>query len=349
MDRFKELRRFVDKESLGIEVAPYFAPITPKAGGYNVLILDVFDTGTLRKTALSDPNIPDKKIGQIEEVDIVSDASQLIDVVQSKDLSGKIGYIVSSHNFEHLPDPISFLRGCSAALKPGGVLTMAIPDYRACFDHFRMPTRLSDWLAAYHKGYTQPSPETVFDSAANTAAFMRGDSPSVGLNVASESPDGFRPAQNLRAAYDNYVADLKTTSPYRDTHCNVMFGASFELLVRDLKHLSLIDLDPIKVTPTVGLEFIVHLRKPGDGETTDESDEAFYSRRLELLRKVNLTLGAAGLFPHTDNPPTGPHPTIKKAAHGVLGSGLYYKLRTKNAQRRAKRKSRRAERMSESS
>ncbi|MBL4766450.1 MAG: adenine phosphoribosyltransferase [Rhodobacteraceae bacterium] len=336
MDRFGELRRFVDQESLGIEVAPYFAPIVPKADGYNVLTVDVFDTDTLRKNALSDPKIPNKRIGQIEEVDIVSDASQLIDVVQTKGLSGKVKYIVSSHNFEHLPDPISFLRGCSTALMPGGVLTMALPDYRACYDHFRMPTRLSDWLAAFYRGDTQPSPETVFDSAVNRAAFMRGDDPSTdGLDIASESPDGFRPVENLRAAHATYVADLETTPPYRDTHCNLMFGASFELLVRDLRHLGLIDLELIEITPTVGLEFIVHLQKPVVTETTEESDEAFYSRRLELLREVNLSLGSAGLLRKSA---ISLSLSTKKAARGILGSELYSNLKTLNSQRLAKRK-----------
>ena len=62
MNRLDELRKFLDKKSLGIEIAPYFNPIVPKADGYNALVLDVFDTVTLRQHAQDDPNISDDDI-----------------------------------------------------------------------------------------------------------------------------------------------------------------------------------------------------------------------------------------------------------------------------------------------
>lgn len=337
MNRFVELRKFVDKKSLGIEVAPYFNPIVPKADGYNVLILDVFDTVTLRQRARVDPEISDERIPEIEEVDIVSDASRLLDVVEAKCLSGKASYIVSSHNFEHLPDPISFLQGCSSALAPGGMLSMAIPDYRACFDHFRMPTRLSDWLGAFHRKQTQPSPETVFDHIANTASYMRGDKATVGMNIGIDSLEGFRPKENhLRESYDKYVSGVRAPGDYTDAHCSVMFGASFELMVRDLRHLGLIDLEVMEIGPTRGLEFIVHLRKPADNEAVNETEEAFYSKRLGLLREVNSSVGSRGLASNSKGQ------TMKKTARVVLGDTLFKKLRAANTRRRDKRKKRKS-------
>ena len=167
MSRWKELRRFADKEKLGIEIAPFFRPIAKKSDGYNILSLDIFDTKSLKEIAVEKHNVAEHNLHLIEDVDIVSNAIDLGEAVTAKGLNGKIDYILSSHNFEHLPDPIKFLQGCSSALRPGGTLTMAIPDHRMCFDHFRTPSKLSDWLAAYHNNHRQPTPETLFDYNAN--------------------------------------------------------------------------------------------------------------------------------------------------------------------------------------
>lgn len=326
MNRLNELRKFVRKTDLGLEIAPYFNPAVSKADGYNVAIVDVFDTETLRRRARGDSKIPEDKIAEIEEVDLVSDASQLARVVKSNGLSSKVSYIVSSHNFEHLPDPISFLQGCSEALVPGGVLSMAIPDCRACFDYFRMPTRLSDWLGAYHGAYTQPTPEVMFDSASNRAPY-------------NEDTECFIPVQNLKSTYKKYLSDIDVPGPYRDTHCSVVFGPSFELMIRDLKFFGLIDLEVVEVSPTSGIEFFAHLRKPDEksnGAATVESDEVFFTRREELMRQVNSSLSTRGVFRTSDDDPA------KRFMRRALGESLFRNLRDLNARRRVKRRRRRS-------
>lgn len=322
MYRLDELRRFARKTDLGIEVAPYFNPTVSKANGYNVIIVDVFDTETLREKAKDDKDIPGERIAEIEEVDLVSDASQLLSVIQSKGLSSKVNYIVSSHNFEHLPDPISFLQGCSEALVPGGVLSMAIPDCRSCFDYFRMPTRLSDWLSAHHGAYTQPTPEMIFDQTSNRAPY-------------SEETKLFIPVRNLKSSYETYLSDIETPGSYRDTHCSVVFGHSFELMVRDLKYLGLIDLEVIEVSPTKGIEFFAHLRKP-DGAANESAsannEDVFFTKRMELMRKVNSSLSTRGIVKDRDDN------AAKRIVRRILSDGLFQRLSDLNAQRRAKRK-----------
>ena len=174
MDRRDYILKYANTRGKGIEIAPYFNPLVPKREGFDVLILDVFDSNRLHENAINDSMVPNDRIDEIEPVDIVGDASQLIDIVTENSLAGKIDYIVSSHNFEHLPNPIKFLQGVELALKPGGFLSIAVPDYRACFDHFRMPTRLSDWLAGYHEDRTQPNAETVFDANAFSSVYITG-------------------------------------------------------------------------------------------------------------------------------------------------------------------------------
>lgn len=94
MRRDHDLLKYANTRGKGIEIAPYFNPMVPKRAGYDVLVLDVFDTDTLRENARQDPMIPNERIAKIEPVDIVGDASQLINIVKQKGLECQIDYIL---------------------------------------------------------------------------------------------------------------------------------------------------------------------------------------------------------------------------------------------------------------
>ena len=164
MDRREAILKYTTKEQRGIEIGPWFNPIAPKRDGYRCLSLDVFDTETLRKRAVDDPNIAATSIPLIEDVDLVGSSTHLGELVRARGEAGTFDYVVSSHNFEHLPNPIRFLQGCAEALRPGGILSMAIPDRRACFDYFRPVTRLSDWIQAFVEDRNRPSHAQGFNS-----------------------------------------------------------------------------------------------------------------------------------------------------------------------------------------
>jgi len=296
MDRIARLLCHVDLSAPGIEVAPYFNPAIAKRDGHPVLTLDVFGADALRDQAAKNPNIPPERISEIEEVDIVADASSIGEAITRIGRAGQFGYIVSSHNFEHLPDPIRFLQGCSVALAPGGVVSMAVPDGRACFDHFRMPTRLGDWLSAHHRQLDQPAPETIFDFRTNSANFYRDGTASPGCDIRTDDPSGFLPKNDLRAAYAEYLARLAAPAEYKDAHCTVTFGAALENMIADLRFLGLIDLEVIEITETVGLEFFVHLRKPIVASVLEDS--VFYAAREQRQRRIAGSLGSAGFGRH---------------------------------------------------
>ncbi len=324
MDRLVELRRHIKPGAKGLEIAPYFNPIAPKSQGFDILIVDVFDTERLRRNASKDPNIPTARVTEIEEVDIVSDASSLGQAIAERGLTGQMDYIVSSHNFEHLPNPIGFLQGCSAALRVGGVLTMAIPDYRACFDHFRAPTRLADWLQAYHENRAQPSPSMIFD-------FMAGHSH---YSTEAGSPAGFVPSGDLRGSYQDYLARLQHPADYEDIHCSTVFGDLFKLLVMDLRHLGLIDLQVLTVTETYKIEFFVHLVKVAE-DAPQPSLEEFTSARLAVLRRVNASLGSAG---RVGGRRQALGANVKSVLRRVLGAEFANRLSQWNRRRKAARK-----------
>lgn len=294
MARIDQILKYADLSQKGIEVAPYFNRTLRKSDGNDILVLDVFDTDRLRQNAAADAFIPPSRLAEIEDVDLVGDASHIGNLVRDANLEGQIGFIISSHNFEHLPNPILFLQGAYAALKPGGMLSMAVPDCRACFDFFRMPTRLVDWLAAFHEDRKQPSPEIIFDGAVMGAWYIAQGKTHPGCNIKHDNPDRFVPHQALAAAYDVYKRDKAQPGAYRDAHCSVFFPESLELLLTDLRKLGLIGFDIVEISQTRGLEFYVHLRKPDDAAASQpETDAAFYDRRQALLRNVVENMGAA--------------------------------------------------------
>lgn len=341
MDRKSLLLQHIDLLAPGIEVAPYFNPAVAKRDGFPVLTLDVFDTQTLRAQAAKDPYIPASRIHEIEEVDIVADACGIGEAVTQMGRAGQFRYIVSSHNFEHLPNPIRFLQGCSVALASGGILSMAVPDGRACLDHFRMPTRLADWLSAHHRKLDQPSPETIFDFRTNFAEYYRGGSPSTGCDIRLDDPRGFQPKNDLRVSYAEYLDRIHAPQDYLDTHCTVTFGAALENMLWDLRFLGLLDLEVIEVTESVGLEFFVHLRKPEAATPLDEV--AFYAARALRQRRLADSLGAAGF----GRP--GPGQTVadlkrarllrkaKQVLVGLLPADTHAAIRTWNRRRKSRR------------
>ena len=197
--REAKIMRYITKEMTGLEIAPYFTPLAPKKEGYNCKILDVFNQETLIKRAISDPNIPDSTIENIEAVDILGSASDLWELLSPHIDHHSLDYIVSSHNFEHIPNPVKFLKGCERALSHSGVLSMAIPDLRCCFDYFRWPTTLTKFLESYHESKIKPNPFDVFDGDfSQTNNFGRLDFPREQIKI----------IHSLSAIYDK----LKGTS-----------------------------------------------------------------------------------------------------------------------------------------
>jgi len=75
------------------------------------------------------------------------------------------------------------------------------------------------------------------------------------------APHGVVPLRTLQEAFDSWKASLAAADlEYRDVHCWAFIPASFELLIRDLQFLTLLNFDILDVSQPVGNEFVVHLR-----------------------------------------------------------------------------------------
>jgi SAM-dependent methyltransferase len=267
MSRNERILGGITKDMRGIEIAPWFAPLAPKSQGFNCLTLDIFDCETLARRAENDPNIPKESIGAIECVDLVGSATEIAALVPTRD-HGAFDYVVSSHNFEHLPNPIKFLQGCQTVLRTGGVVSMAVPDARACFDFFRPHTTVVDWLRAFRDDLAKPSADQLFQFRAHISTLRQDDR---NLHAFSVDSDLARVAivGDLEGAYRDWLT-ANEADPYVDAHCTVMTPASFELLIVECRHLGLTSFECASVSAPVGCEFYVRLINRPEARPSDD-------------------------------------------------------------------------------
>jgi hypothetical protein len=226
----------------------------------------------------------------IEDVDIVGSSIAIGDLVKARGEAGTFDYVVSSHNFEHLPNPIRFLNGCTDVLKPGGMLSMAIPDHRVCFDYFRPITRLSDWIQSFYYDEQKPTLAHVFEGRAAFAHYVNGTQKrhdflpttppeTVGCDVDLAEEWNFWASRFKKQGLRNGDGD----DEYFDTHCSVFTPSSFELLVRDCGFLGLTSLSVVDPS-SEGFEFHAHLRPTVDKNELRPQDYA--TIRTDLLHRI---------------------------------------------------------------
>ena len=283
MDRRDAILKYITKEQRGIEVGPWFNPIAPKREGYRCLSLDVFDSETLKKRAAADPNIVAESIPFIEDVDLVGSSTHIGELVRARGEAGTFDYVVSSHNFEHLPNPIRFLQGCAEALRPFGMLSMAIPDRRACFDYFRPVSRLSDWIQAFVEERSRPSRAQDFNSRELFARFDDGKQRAFAF-LRNSSPEKVSVDLGLDVVFGDWMQRVRAKDEnYHDAHCSVFTPSSFELLIRDAAYLGLAPFEVVEIFDAGG-EFHAHLRA---NRSTEQLRPGNYEQiRNSLLRRI---------------------------------------------------------------
>ena len=310
LDRWQEILRYIGTGTRGIEVAPWYKPLIPRGGERNVVVLDVFDRATLVARAEIDPNIDQAMIPQIGEVDLVGSACEIAELAHARfGDEAQFDFVVSSHNLEHLPDPVRFLRGCEALLAPGGVVAMVVPDKRACFDYFRPHSSLPEMLQAFHERRARPSFCQIFSQGAYRAT-LRTQAGDTGAFTIDENPNEIYLGGGVTQQYAHWLQLTATDeTPYQDVHCWTFTPSSLELILVELLMLGLINLDIISITKPYGCEFIVHLRKrseqaPLQGDLADKremllkrtADELAYTSHYAWLMRATKKEPSPTLF-----------------------------------------------------
>jgi O-antigen biosynthesis protein len=264
LSRVEKALFMIDRSGLGLEIGPSHNPLTPKKQGFNVHVLDHAPVEDLREKY----KLHNVVLENIEEVDFVWQGEPLFELIGNVEC---YDWIIASHVIEHTPDMITFLEECERLLKPGGILSLVIPDKRYCFDYFNPVTWTGELLDAYDQKRKRPSPGKVFEHCAG-ACYLNGKF------AWSKGTTGLFTIGDFNDARNAWEKSTKTNE-YIDVHNWRFTPASFRLLLSDLQSLGLTKLSVVKEFDTTGCEFFVILSK-----TTPD----MIPSRLELLNAASI-------------------------------------------------------------
>jgi hypothetical protein len=267
----------ISKHSRIIEIGPSFNPIAPKSNGWNSAAIDhLTREGLASKYAAH----PDVDVGKIEAVDFVWTDGLLSDAVPPEQ-HGSFDVFLASHVIEHTPDLIAFLDAAQILLKKDGVVILAVPDKRYCFDYFQPPTTTGQVLEAHTKHRRRHSGERAFDHYAYAAT--DGGAESWGQRASQ----GIRLIHSLEIARQTYSL-VGDSTDYHDLHAWHFVPSSFELLLLELGALGETDWRIERIAPTVGWEFFAWLRRGANTRVRSMPTEELQSQREALLKRMLL-------------------------------------------------------------
>lgn len=124
----------------GIEIGALHMPLrVPRSA--KVKYVDRLTVEDLRKQY---PELNDKAL---VNTDIIADGEKLESIADSTQ-----DFVIANHFVEHCQDPISAVLNMLRVLKPGGILYLAIPDKRCCFDADRPVTPLEHIMRDHIEG-----------------------------------------------------------------------------------------------------------------------------------------------------------------------------------------------------
>lgn len=293
IDRVTHLRAGATREHTRIiEIGPSHAPIAPKADGWRSFVVDHTDQAGLRAKFAG----LGVDLDAIEPVDAIW-SGEALDAAVPSELAGSFDLLIASHVFEHLPDPIRFLDAAARLLKPEGVISLAIPDHRFCFDYLRPVTTTAEMLEAWFAQRTIHPPRTLWNHATATVTMD-------GVGAWGQHPVS-RPAYQsgagfTRAAVEARFAPRGTDVAYEDAHAWMLTPAVFSQIMIELAQL---ELTPWKIRTCegpIGCEFLVHLVRGAtpmaDPATFQEARLALARRHIEELREQVGFAEAGGLL-----------------------------------------------------
>lgn len=261
------LARHVDfAKAEGLEIGPLDRPVIRPAMG-SIRYADHLPEADLRA------KYADQDFSAIQgRPDAPTDLVPLDYVVAADTLAGppeaSFHYLVASHVIEHVPNPIRWLEGAAALLKPGGVVWLAVPNRLYTFDRPRPPTTAGDWLEAHWQERDRPSPRQVFDEL-RWATGLRQEELEAAWNGGLDQRSLV--GRLLARPIDMTVLERARHS-YRDVHCTIADELDMALILRDVSAMGMLGLQvrEITLTPPGGIEFYIVLSKPG-GTAPDEA------------------------------------------------------------------------------
>lgn len=266
------------KQSEGLEIGPLTAPVVTKKEA-NVFYVDHMSTEELKVKYKNEP----VELEQIVEVDYVAVPKKTLAEVTSKK---KFDYIIASHVIEHVPDVIRWLSELYEVLKPGGILSLAIPDKRATFDINRQNSTTADLVGAYLDKLQQPTSAMMFDFATECLANVSSEDAWEGKDY-SNAPRYWTIEQAKKMCSENLKPGV-----YVDCHCFVFTPHTFSMILIDLAKLGYLKFEVNRFLETQEgeLEFYVSLKKPKTKKTTNDLVKTIPNVREKVFLKDQTVL-----------------------------------------------------------
>ena len=272
MDRKSLIRHPFARTAKLIEIGASYSPIIPKADGWQTTVIDHAGQDALKQKYHGQPT------ENIEPVDYVwTDGS--LDALIPIGEHGTYDGLIASHVGEHLPDPIGFLLAADRVLTPSGIIALALPDHRVCFDFFRPRATTGDLLDA--RGRVRHRRGKVFDNVAYFAA--RDGQAGWAYGLAANQAGAIQLTGDVHVAYDHYRNIGETADDdYTDAHSWCFTPASFHLAIVELFQLGVIPWTVTRIERASGVEFYVWLER----RRVKLADTEFAALRTALLHEM---------------------------------------------------------------
>jgi SAM-dependent methyltransferase len=233
----------------GIEISPLFRAVVAKSAG------DVFYVDRCSAEESRRKHAGHAHADQILDVDVVwEDGRRLAECVPA---GRRFSWAVASHVLEHVPDPVGWLHEVLEVLDDGGVISLALPDKRHCFDLFRADTTAAELVEAWIRQERIPTPRQLFDFLRNAVAdgYVGHQGRTSHAVSPAECGRSYQPAEAL-----SFVRLAWTTGIYLDAHCSVFSPETFVALITELRDLGLLPVE-VSTPEPAGSEFFVRLTK----------------------------------------------------------------------------------------
>lgn len=324
----------------GLEIGALHRPRVRKSDG-PVFYVDHYSTEELR--ARYEANTATRPhLAEIVDVDFVIKGDRsLADVTAGH---GPFDYVIASHLIEHVPNPIGWLGEVAQVLRPGGILSLVVPDKRYCFDVNRTETQMRDWIDWYLRGLKVPTFAQMYDFFANVVT-IDGSVDTVGIWAGTASYAGVRRSDvpDADVAALDMCRQQQQTGEYFDVHGSVYTPASFLSLLETTARLGLLDFELAEFfgTEVNTLEFFASLRRLDvTSRTTGAQIASLRARREqeveqataaerpvtqqldeERARRVQAEAAIAALTGSRSWRATEPLRTAARALRGLRGRG----------------------------
>jgi SAM-dependent methyltransferase len=236
----------------GVEIGPLTRPLVTRSMG-SIKYIDRAPRHELLQWYANNPDVDPEKI---VDIDYVWGDKSLIECMAGE----QVDYCIASHVIEHVPDLITWLAEVAEILRPGGILSLVVPDRRYTFDILRRTSGVAEAVDAYVNRLRKPNPRQIFDHFSN---FTKVDAQAVWSGKID--PKALRP-QEPPASVLALAKEARQNGRYIDVHCWVFTPESFLELLADIATLGLLDFEVAHFFATAPgtLEFHASLRRlPG--------------------------------------------------------------------------------------